>query len=231
MKIKHAAIGFTLVAFTLTGCGMTGQSSAQPDYKQMKQMVVDILSTEDGKKAVQEALSGGGGGMQSQSTGGGDQAGGQQGGGQMQALAFEQAITSIMAKPENKKEIQKIMMNPKFAKAMVKATSEEHKQYMKDLLKEPEYRALFSDVMKDPQYQEQLMQLMKSSAFRKQIMLVMKESIDSPLFQAELMEMMVKANEEAMKPKAQEEKKKGGGEGGGSEGGGGEQSSGSGGGG
>lgn len=49
---------------------------------------------------------------------------------------------------------------------------------------------------------------MKSAAYRQQTMQVMKESLQSPLFQAELMKLMTKVSEDMTKPKELKPKKK-----------------------
>ena len=54
------ARGLTLgLILTLTACGgeSSSSSSGQTSYKEQKTMVIDILKSDDGKKALQEALS------------------------------------------------------------------------------------------------------------------------------------------------------------------------------
>ena len=55
MFIRTACFGLTLMLL-LSGCGMEKQASSNMDYKEVKAMVVDILKTEEGKKAIEEAI-------------------------------------------------------------------------------------------------------------------------------------------------------------------------------
>ncbi len=51
---------FLLLTFSfvlaLTGCAQQEKTPAQPDYDQTKKMVVDILKTDEGKKAIEEVM-------------------------------------------------------------------------------------------------------------------------------------------------------------------------------
>jgi len=200
---------FLTVSILLSSCGGgsggQAQGSSQPDYKSVKDMVLDILQTEEAKKSIAKM---------------------------MQDEKFQQ---SIMMDPEtmrttmiqsianpNNPQIKEAFKDPKFTSTLAKAMKDEHKQLMKDLMKDPEYQKEMLAITKDPEFQKGMMDLMKSSAYRKQTMQIMKEALQSPLFQAEMMKLMTKATEEMMKPKEQKGKKKGGGGGeGGGEGGGG----------
>ncbi|WP_279401685.1 hypothetical protein [Piscibacillus salipiscarius] len=55
MKFFHFILVFTIL---LVGCSQgQGNSQQSPEYEATKKMVVDILKTDDGKKAVKEILS------------------------------------------------------------------------------------------------------------------------------------------------------------------------------
>lgn len=179
------------------GCNaFKGSETKQPDYKEMKQMVVDILQTEDGKKAIQEAV-------------------------QDPTLKkkmilsdteVEKIVRTEFLSSENKQELKKMFEDPKFASELGKTLKKENEKLLKDLLKDPEYRKMMIETMKDPEFEKMLLDVMKSSAYRKQTMLIMKESLESPMFQDDLLKLMEKANEEALKPEKEgkKEEEKGG---------------------
>ncbi|WP_241236276.1 spore germination lipoprotein GerD [Brevibacillus marinus] len=171
----------------MTSCAEQTQQQAQPDYNTIKSMVIDILQTEEAKNAVTQMLSD-------------DKIK------QELALDAETVRTTLiqsMSKPGNP-HIKEAFQDPKFASTLAKSLREETKQLMKDLMKDPEYQALMMDLMKDPEFERQMMELMKSSAYRKQTMQIMKESLQSPMFQEDMLKLMNKATEEWMKPSKKE---------------------------
>lgn len=206
-KMAFPAWLLLIACLLLSSCASgQGQSSSQPDYKSMKDMVLDILQTEEAKKSVEKM---------------------------MKDEKFKQNImldestvrTTLIQSMTNPSSphIKEAFKDPKFASTLAKSMKDEQKKLMKDLMKDPEYQKDLVTVMKDPEFEKNLMDLMKSSAYRQQTMTIMKESLQSPLFQAELMQLMTKVSEEMTKPKELKSKKKGqGGGGSGSHGGGGE---------
>ncbi len=198
---------FLIISIVLTSCGGGGQAQGPtpPDYKTVKDMVLDILQTEEAKKSLSKM-------MQDQKF---------QQSIMMDADTMRTTMIQSIANPNNP-QIKEAFKDPKFTSMLAKSMKDEHKKLMKDLMKDPEYQKELLAITKDPEFQKGMMDLMKSSAYRKQTMQIMKESLQSPLFQAEMMKLMTKATEEMMKPKEQKKGKKGGGgEGGGGEGGGG----------
>jgi spore germination protein D len=166
------------------------QASAKPDYNETKQMVLDILQTEDGKKAIQEIMSE-------------DKV-------KQKILMDEPFVKNTIEKtilsPENKDQLQKAMSDPKFMKEYAKQLEEEHKKILKDLMKDPDYRSTMMEILKDPEMEKNFLEMAKSKEFRKQTMSVMKESMESPYFRLEILELLSKAAE-----KPPEGEKKGGG--------------------
>lgn len=189
-------IMFTLL---LTSCGMEQQASSNLNYKEVKTMVVDILKTEEGKKAIEEAQSGG--------------SGGSGGGMKMNALTTDQqeqvrtAVKDTLTSSEYKEVIEKVMTDPKFAGEFAKAISKDNKQLHKDLIKDPTYQKSISDIMKSPDMMKAYLDVMKSPEYRTQLMAIMKESMSTPLYKLEVMELLTKVVQEELKPKEKKEKK------------------------
>lgn len=203
-----------LVCLVMTSCSSGGQakSTSQPDYKSTKDMVLDILQTEEAKKSVEKMMKD-------------DKF-------KQNVVMDESTVRTTLIKSltdPKSTQIKDAFKDPKFASTLAKSMKNEQKTLMKDLMKDPEYQKDLIKVMKDPEFEKNLMDLMKSSAYRQQTMQVMKESLQSPLFQGELLKIMTKAQEDLTKPKEEKPKKKGGkggkggggkGKGGGSSGGG-----------
>jgi len=198
-----------IVCLVMTSCSSGGQAqgTSQPDYKSVKDMVLDILQTEEAKTSMEKMMRD-------------DRF--------KQNIVMDEAtvrttLIQSMTNP-NSTHIKEAFKDPKFASTLAKSMKTEQKNLMKDLMKDPEYQEELITVMKDPEFEKNLMDLMKSSAYRRQTMQIMKESLQSPLFQAEMLKLMTKAQEDMTKPKELKPKKGKGSDGGGGEEGGNSQS-------
>jgi spore germination protein D len=209
-----------LIPFLLISCGSNKQQSSQGQqtqgYKDTKTMVIDVLKTTEGQKAIQEA------GKTSQdptmkllSTGEGQQ--------------IQLAVKDILTNPMGSKMIEKTMTDPKFAGEFAKAIQQNNKQIHKDLIKDPDYQTSMLEVMNNPEYQKLIMTTMKNTVYRQQMMTVIQESMQSPVFKMQLMDLLKKVVQEGVTPKVEtmgEKSAGGGGQSGGSGQSGGEGSSG-----
>lgn len=182
------------VSLLLTGCGSDMSSGSMNSYKDTKDIVLDILKTDEAKKAIHEAAMGGGGGS-----------------GGMQMLSVEQqaelqkTVKDVLTDPNYNKQLKEMMLHPKFASEFAKVIAKEDKQLHKDLMKDPEYQTMLIDTMKNPEAEKLLLDVMKGAAYRKQAMMIFQETLQNPLFKAELMDMMKKVIEEETKPKKESE--------------------------
>lgn len=183
-----------MVCLVVTGCSSGGQaqSSSQPDYKSVKDMVLDILQTDEAKSSVEKMMKDD---KFKQNI-------------MLDESTVRTTLIQSMTNP-NSAHIKEAFKDPKFASTLAKSMKNEQKTLMKDLMKDPEYQKELISVMKDPEFEKNLMDLMKSAAYRQQTMQIMKESLQSPLFQAEMLKLMTKAQEDLTKPKELKSKKKG----------------------
>ncbi|MBR2567526.1 MAG: spore gernimation protein [Paenibacillus sp.] len=193
----------------LAGCG-SDQSSSPPQgsYKEMKTMVVDILKSDEGKKAVEEALTG------QSSSGGGSSSGEGSGGGSgtvgmkmlMPMQSSEQiriAVKDTITAPEYQKEFEKIMTDPQFAGEFAKAINTQSKQLHMQLIKDPTYQKSIGDIMKSPEVSKMFMDMTKTPEYRKQTMTVMQEVMQNPLFRLEVLSLLKKVVQEELQPKTE----------------------------
>lgn len=222
---------FMGAALLLTACGAEQSSSPQMGYKEVKSMVVDILKTDEGKKAVEEALGGG--------SSGGSGGGGSMGMKMINAQSGEQirmAVKDTLVSEEYKKEIEKIMTDPKFAGDFAKAINSQSKQLHMQLIKDPTYQKSVEQIMKSPEVMKSFLELTNTPDYRKQSMTIMQEAMQNPMFRLEVLELLKTVVREELQPKV-EKKQAGqegqgqggteGGEGGNGEGGGQQQDGGS----
>ncbi|UJF33716.1 spore germination lipoprotein GerD [Paenibacillus hexagrammi] len=199
-RLKFTSI--LLLSFLVTSCGTDNSSSQGASqgntYKETKSMVLDILKSDDGKKAISDA---------NRSIMNGD-VGTNSIAGQSQikllsaneSLQLQMAVKDVLTAEENNKFLQDMMKDPKFAGDFAKAIQKDTKQMFKELLKDPEYQKSLVDVMKNPDYEKMVLDTMKTAAYRQQMMTVMQESLQSPLFKAQMVDLLKAAIEQQSKP-------------------------------
>ncbi|WP_019908264.1 spore germination lipoprotein GerD [Paenibacillus sp. HW567] len=214
MKWRTLWTGILVLCMTtaLTACGgeQSSSSSGQVSYKEMKTMVVDILKSDEGKKAVEEALQSPG-----SSSGGSSSSGISMKMMPMQtAEQIRVAVKNTITAPEYQKEIEKIMTDPQFAGDFAKAINSQSKELHLQLIKDPAYQKSVEEIMKSPEMMKMFLDLTKTSDYRKQSMTIMQEAMQNPLFRMEVLDLLKTVVQDELQPKVQ---KKGGGKGGGSQ--------------
>jgi len=167
----------------LPSCGMQQQADEKPSYEETKKMVVDILKTDEGKKAIQEVL---------------------QNEEMKQVLIMEQdlvkkTIQDSLISEDGHKNLQKIFSDPEFLVKYAKSLQKEHEEIIKGLMKDPEYQKMLLDILQDPEMQKSIQNTIKSQEFRKHLQEVILETMESPLFKAKIDEAVLKAAKEALK--------------------------------
>jgi spore germination protein D len=187
---------FTIIfiQISLTSCGSDNSSSQGQGqgqgYKDTKTMVIDVLKTTEGQKAIMEA----GKGSQDKSikllaTGEGQQ--------------IQLAIKEILTDDTGKKMLEKTMTDPRFAGKFAEAIQSNIKLIHKDLIKDPQYQKSMIEMMNNPEFQKIITTTMKNTVYRQQMMSVIQESLQNPLFKMQLMEMLKKVVEEGVTPKVE----------------------------
>lgn len=206
MKTTRALL--LLVILTgLTSCSSSDSSGGgQMDYDQTKKMVVDILKTDDGKKAIQDVMTD----PKMKEKLVMDQ--------KVVADTIEQTLTSDKATDFWKKTFS----DPKFATAVAKNMKAENQALLKSLMNDPEYRTMMTEVFKEPEIQKQMTDSLKSKDYRAHLQSVITETMQTPLFQSKLEDIVIKAANDMTKKSGSSG---GGGSGGSSNSGGGGQSS------
>jgi len=197
------ARGLTLgLVLALTACGgeQSSSSSGQGSYKETKTMVVDILKSDDGKKALQEALS-------SPASDSGESGGTNVLSMKMMPLQTTEeirtAVKDTLTAPEYQKEIEKIMTDPKFAGDFAKAINSQSKQLHLQLIKDPSYQKSVAEIMKSPEMMKMFLDLTKTADYRKQTMTVMQDTMQNPLFRLEVLQLLKTVVQEELQPKVQ----------------------------
>lgn len=192
MRNKQNLLLILLLAFTLTGCAQSDAASRELDYEETKKMVVDILKTDDGKKALQEIMADDG--MKEKLV--------------MDQTVVTDTIEKTLASEKGAEFWKKQFEDPKFAEAMAKGMQKEHEELLKNLMKDPEYRTMMIGLMKDPELTKEVTTVLKSNEYRKEIQSVMTETFESPLYKAKIEDILLKAATEQAKGEEKKEEDK-----------------------
>ncbi|WP_102349712.1 spore germination lipoprotein GerD [Bacillus sp. Marseille-P3661] len=193
--MKNILMLLLLLLFLISACAPAEiQGNNQPDYDTTKKMVVDILKTDEGKKAIEEIVTNED--TKAQLV--------------MDQPFVQQSIKTALTSEEALNFWKKQFEDPKFTEAFAKSMQAEHEKLIKGLMKDPDYQAMMIDILKDPEMEKQLLDAMKSQQYRDQLKTLISETIESPLFKAKMQDMLIKGAEELQKEEAakQEEKQK-----------------------
>ncbi|MFE8698639.1 spore germination lipoprotein GerD [Cytobacillus sp. FJAT-53684] len=179
LKISRVLFPF-LIFIMLTGCGQSESGSSNMDYEQTKKMVVDILKTDDGKKAIQELME--------------DDK-------MKEKLVMDQTVVSetiekTLTSDKGTEFWKKSFEDPKFAESIAKSMKKENEKLLKDLMKDPEYRGMMIEVLKDPELEKEMTTVLKSKEYREHLQTVVTETFESPLFKAKIQDILLKAASE-----------------------------------
>lgn len=180
MKGKSILLLLPIMVF-LASCSPSDPSSGgQIDYDQTKKMVVDILKTDDGKKAIQDVMT--------------DDK-------MKEKLVMDQKVVSdtiqqTLTSDKATEFWKKTFNDPKFTKGVAKNMRTENEKLLKDLMNDPEYRGMMIEVFKEPEIQKELADALKSKEYREHLQKVITETVDSPLFRAKMQELLLKAAED-----------------------------------
>lgn len=164
----------------LAACGGNNTNQNERDYEQTKKMVVDILQTDDGKKALTEIL-------------------------QDEQVKHELVIQSDIVKKaideglvsDKGKEMWKSLFeDPSFVEGYTQSINEEHEKLMKDLMKDAGYQKQMLEILQNPEISTLILSLMKSQQFRAHLEETIQQTLDTPLFKAKIQELLLQAAQE-----------------------------------
>ncbi|OZM55951.1 spore gernimation protein GerD [Lottiidibacillus patelloidae] len=167
--------------FLIVACAPKEESEG--NYEKTKNMVVDILKTDEGKKALQEMLA-------DEKT--------------KELLIMNDDVVKATIKQtllseDGLKFWNEQFKDPKFVETFAKSIQEQNKQLQKDLMKDPDYQEAMIEILQDPEMEKQLTKLLKSKEYRKHLQTVIIETLESPLYKTQLMEILTKVVEEVIK--------------------------------
>lgn len=189
--LRYHLLAIAILLFSMTVACADNQSSNEPQYENTKKMVVDLLKTDDGKKAIQQILKE-------------DEL--------KQALIMDQefvkkTIQETLTSEKGKQFWQSVMKEPEFAKTFAESMQKENEKLLKALMKDPEYQEMMISILKDPEMEKAFFDLTKTKQYRQQTMAIMSEAFESPFFAVKINEILNKVMKEQMEKKDEGEKK------------------------
>lgn len=179
MYYRLATMGLIFFLF-LTSCSTSSGSEAQGDYPKVKEITLDVLHTEEGKKVLLDLMSESDFKHQLMT----------------KDADLEQIIIKSISDKKTQKDWQKILSEESVASKISKVNESQQKQLLKTLMKDPEYQKMMLDILKDPQFSIHLVELMKSPTYRKEAIKIMEEALETPNFREKIKKMMQKSETE-----------------------------------
>jgi len=197
---KYLAI-IGIITLILAGCGNDTTARQDADYDQTKNMVVDILQTDDGKKALQEIIADDK--MKQHLV--------------MESDIVKKSITDALVSDQGTQMWQKLFEDPSFVDSFNKSIAEEQKKLFKSLMNDSEFQKQMLELMQNPEIANQTLSIMKSQQFREHLEETIQQTLDTPTFQAKMQDILLKAAEKQQQSQGGGESGGGGGESGGGE--------------
>ncbi|MDX8363038.1 MULTISPECIES: spore germination lipoprotein GerD [Bacillaceae] len=179
MKTNVLLLFIIVTILTASGCGQQEQAQ-ELDYEQSKKMIVDILKTDEGKKAIQDIMS--------------------EDGMKQQLIMDQTIVTAAIEKSLTSKEAtdfwKESLSDPEFAESFAKGLQEEQEKLIKELMKDPEYQGMMLELFQNPEMEQQTLTVLKGKEYRTHLQKVITETIESPLFKVKIQEILLKGAEE-----------------------------------
>lgn len=179
---------FLFIAIALlSSCG--SEPAKEADYEQTKKMMVDILKTDEGKRALLDIVSD-------------DEL--------KQHLVIEadivkETLSSTLFSEKGKTMWAQLFSDPKFVKEFHESIAKEQEKMLKHLMNDAEFQEKMLELLQNPEMQEQTIKLLKSQKFRSHLEKTIAETLNNPLYRAKLQEDFEKIISE--KEKQEEEDK------------------------
>lgn len=180
-KLWQTGCVFGVAIAVLTACGSSPQSA--PSYQETKKMVIDILKTDDGKKAVHEILS--------------DEKPIKQK--VLDNPAAQEAIVKALTDDKAKESWSHVLSDPDFQNKLSKAMQKEQGDLLKKMMNDPAYQQMMMNVLSAPHMQSEYLSLMKTKPYREQMQKVIMQTVSSPLFASQVQDAIKKVINEEIK--------------------------------
>lgn len=182
----------SVFVITISACSGEGTSNKDGEYETTKEMVVDILQTEEGKKVLLEFMTDEE--MKKQLV--------------IESDIVKDSINNLLMSEKGTDMWVKLFKDPIFIKDFSKSMAEEQKKLVKDLMHDPTFQKQLLSLLQNPEVDEQMLKVMKSQQFRAHLEETIKQTLETPLFQAKMTEVLLEAAEKKNKQEDEEKNEK-----------------------
>lgn len=179
-----------LLMLTLFLAACSQDKSSTLTYDEIKNIMVDSIQTEEGKKALRKLLE-------------------EPGFRELLVLEHEEvkkATEDTLLSEDAQQFWKKTFEDPNFQETMAKSMQKQQQEIMKALMKDASFQKDLESFFGQADMQKQLEIILKSSDMRKQMEDVVKETIESPLLQAKWQELIKKSGETSTSDSSSEKK-------------------------
>ncbi|MDQ0160344.1 spore germination lipoprotein GerD [Alkalibacillus salilacus] len=174
-------IYMVVIVMLLASCnGGSNDEQSSPDYEKTKKMVTDILKTDDGKKALQEALK--------------DESLKQEL--VLQSEEVNKAVEAMFSGDKGKKFWSELFNDPSFVQSYVDATRKQDQELLKGLMSDSEYQNKMISLFQNEEARKMILQILKSQDYKSHLEKTIQETLNNPVFKAQMTESLIKAAEE-----------------------------------
>lgn len=142
-------------------------------------MVVDILQTDDGKKALEEIMADEK--MRQHLI--------------IQSDIVKETINEVLISEKGAEMWGKLFKDPTFVQDFAKSMEDSHEELLKSLMNDADFQKQMIEILQNPEINEQMLTLMKSQQFRAHLQETIQQTLETPLFQAQMAEILLKAAE------------------------------------
>ena len=171
MKAFHKIFYLLLFLLLITGCSSQPLTqSNEPDYQTTKKMVIDMLKSDEGKKALQDIFSDEQ--FQTQLI--------------MNQDFVKKTISDTLTSNKSKALWMQMIADPDFSNKLAQAMQKNNEHVLKKLMKDPAYQQSMMTILQAPTLQDQYLDLLATEPFRKQIQKEIIETMESPLFHTQM---------------------------------------------
>lgn len=186
-RIKLFLLFFIIIGL-LTSCGAESNQK-EVEYENVKKMVLDILQTDDGKKALKETLLDEK--IKSELV--------------IESDIVKESINNVLVSEKGTTMWKNLFNESDFVENYAQSMTEEQEKLMKSLMNDAEFQKQMIDLLQNPEINEQMLNLMKSQQFRSHLEETIKQTLDTPLYREKMKEILLKAAEEQSGEKNQGE--------------------------
>lgn len=191
MPRKFIYIFIVCCLLLLYGCTGSEQANKETDYEQTKKMVVDILQTDEGKKAILELIAQDD--MKEHLV--------------IESDVVKRAISDELASEKSVTMWQKLFEDPEFVTTFMESVAEEQTKFFTRLMSDATFQKKVLELMQNPEMSQQTLAVLKSQQFREHLEKTIEETLETPTFQAKMQQLLLEAAEKQRKKEKDDEGK------------------------